>query len=290
MAIRIDPIRTGSARMKSAQVARKAMGPIRLMGDSSWSDWLPIYAWLIDHPEGPILVDTGETCRACARGYFPRWHPYYRFAVEFDIRPEQEVGPALLDVGVRPQDIRTVILTHLHTDHAGGLHHFPKSTIWVSAREWQDAQGVGGKMRGYVLNRWPGWFAPKLITFSASALEPFAGTVAVTASEDVMVVATPGHTPGHMSVLVRTDGISYFLAGDASYTEKTLLARIPDGVTFFPKTAVKTLTNILAYAQKERTVYLPSHDPEALLRLKENRVLLVPQDGPQGVTGSREML
>ncbi|MHB8254808.1 MAG: N-acyl homoserine lactonase family protein [Acidiferrobacter sp.] len=290
MAIRIYPIRTGSVRIRSAQVVRKAMGPISVMGDSPWSDWLPIYAWLIDHSEGPILVDTGETCRACARGYFPRWHPYYRFAVEFDIQQEQEVGPALLGVGIRPLDIRTVIMTHLHTDHAGGLHHFPKSTIWVSAREWRDARGVGGRIRGYVPNRWPKWFAPKLITFSGSTLECFSGAVAVTASEDVLVVSTPGHTPGHMSVLIRTDGTSYFLAGDASYTEKTLLARIPDGVTLFPKMAVKTLTNILAYAQKERTVYLPSHDPEAEQRLREDRALLVPRDGLQGVVGLREIL
>ncbi len=288
MAIRIHAIRTGSVRIKSAQVTRRILGPIRVMDDAQWSDWLPIYAWLIDHPEGPILVDTGETCRACARGYFPRWHPYYRFAVGFDIRQEQEVGPALGAVGIRPQDIRTVILTHLHTDHAGGLHHFPHSAIWVSAREWQDARGIAGKVRGYVPNRWPEWFAPRLISFSGSALAPFSGTLAVTASEDVMVVATPGHTPGHVSVLVRTGGTSYFLAGDASYTEKTLLARIPDGVTLFPQTAVKTLTNILAYAQRERTVYLPSHDPDAERRLQEKRIVLVPQDDLLGLTESRE--
>lgn len=287
MTIRIDAIRTGSVRIKGAQVARKALGPLRVMDDPRWSDWLPIYAWLIHHPEGPILVDTGETCRACALGYFPRWHPYYRLAVEFDVRQEQEVGPALWEAGLKPKDIRTVILTHLHTDHAGGLHHFPHSTIWLSAREWCDARGVGGKIRGYVQNRWPKWFAPQLFTFAESIVEPFLGTVAVTAAEDVLIVATPGHTPGHVSVLVRTGGLSYFLAGDASYTEKTLLARIPDGVTLFPGTAVKTLTNILSYAQREQTVYLPSHDPEAERRLRENQIVRVSQDGLSEVSRLR---
>lgn len=129
--------------------------------------------------------------------------------------------------------------------------------------------------------------APQLFTFAESIVEPFLGTVAVTAAEDVLIVATPGHTPGHVSVLVRTGGLSYFLAGDASYTEKTLLARIPDGVTLFPGTTVKTLTNILSYAQREQTVYLRSHDPEAERRLRENQIVRVSQDGLSEVSRLR---
>lgn len=145
-------------------------------------------------------------------------------------------------------------------------------------------------VRGYVLYRRPTGFAPRLIGFSGSVLASFPEALAMTSSEDVIGVATPGHTPGHVSVLVRTGDISYFLAGDASYTERTLLARIPDGVTVFPQSAVKTLNDILAYAHNERTVYLPSHDPEAEQRLQEKRIVLVPQDTVSAGAGSRRDL
>lgn len=279
MTIPIHAIRTGFVRLKSAQVTRSPGGPVRVLGDRDWSEPRPIHAWLIDHPEGPLLVDTGETCRACARGYFARWHPYYRGSVAFAIAPDEEVGPALAELGLRPRDIRAVLLTHLHTDHAGGLAHFPHCAIFVSAVEWGLARGAVGRLRGYVPNRWPTWFAPRFYEFSGPPLGPFAASSAVTKAGDVLVVPTPGHTPGHVSVVVRTGGMSFFLAGDASYDEASLLAGVPDGVTFFPRTAVQTLADIRAYAHTHPTVYLPSHDPHAQARLRAGQVTTIASGG-----------
>ena len=136
------------------------MRQINILLDRSWTELLPVYAWAIETPEGVIVVDTGETARTRKPGYFPRWHPYFRLAVRLDVSPEQEVGPQLLKLGIRPDDVRTVILTHLHTDHAGGLYHFPKSEILVSDEELKLAKGFVGQLRGYLPNRWPPWFAP----------------------------------------------------------------------------------------------------------------------------------
>ena len=61
-----------------------------MLRDEQWSDWLPIYAWIIEHDEGLILVDTGETARVQQRGYHPRWHPFYRRAVRFSVHPDEE--------------------------------------------------------------------------------------------------------------------------------------------------------------------------------------------------------
>ncbi len=280
MKIHIHPISTGRVRIKEAQRARRPGGPLRVMGDRDWSDWLPIHVWLIDHPEGPILVDTGETCGAGRAGYFPRWHPYYRRSVAFAITPDEELRPALARLGVRIQDVRTVLLTHLHTDHAGGLGHLAHSAVWVSASEWRLARGWGGALRGYVTHHWPEGLAPRFYDFSGPPLGPFARTCVITKARDVVVVPTPGHTPGHVSVIVRIDDVRYFLAGDASYTEAALRVRVADGVTFFPRAAVRTLDRIAAYARTEPTVYLPTHDPRSVARLRAAEILVADGGSP----------
>lgn len=86
----------------------------------------PINAYLIEHPEGLIVVDTGDTARKSDRGYLPRLNPVFRnINIGIKVAPEEEIGPQLNAMGIRSSDVRVVVLTHLHHDHTGGLHHFP---------------------------------------------------------------------------------------------------------------------------------------------------------------------
>ncbi|MBI1296089.1 MBL fold metallo-hydrolase [bacterium] len=271
--LRIHPIRTGSVRVRRSQRERQPGGMLRILLDSEWTEWLPIYAWAIEHPEGVIVVDTGETARTSAPDYFPRWHPYFRRAVEMNVLPEEEIGPQLQKLGFTAQDIRAVVLTHLHTDHAGGLHHFPKNRILVSDLDYRMARGPLGKVQGYLPQHWPSWFAPEPIHFTSDPLGPFLETSVLTQAGDVVVVRTPGHTPHHISVIVREPERSYFLAGDTGYTQELLQRRIPDGVGASALTAVQTLERILEYADGHPTIYLPSHDPAAEQRLMQHQVV-----------------
>ena len=102
--------------------------------------------------------------------------------------------------------------------------------------------------------------------------------MAITQAGDVTIVPTPGHTPGHMSVIVQDDGYSYFFAGDASYTEQTMLDQVIDGVTLDPDTARITLDKILRFVQQYNTIYLPSHDPESANRLKNRTTTIMQAD------------
>jgi glyoxylase-like metal-dependent hydrolase (beta-lactamase superfamily II) len=102
---------------------------------------------------------------------------------------------------------------------------------------------------------------------------PFEESYAVTKAGDVIIVPTPGHTPNHTSVIVKIDEISYFLAGDTSYTQELLLEKHPDGVSPNPGIARQTLDKILQYAKSEPTVYLPTHDPNSEDRLKYRKLL-----------------
>ncbi len=169
--VAVHAIRTGSVRVRANQVRGKGRGALRQLSTfagRAWSEWMPIHAWVIEHPEGLIVVDTGETARVMAPGYFPRWHPYYRRGVEFRVRPAEEIGPQLRDRWLDPRDVRTVVLTHLHTDHAGGLHHFPDSEVLVHRDALAAASGMMGRLRGYLPNRWPYWLEPTLSTCSRS--------------------------------------------------------------------------------------------------------------------------
>lgn len=268
--IAVHAIQTGEVRIRKNQVQGKGSGMRRLARTffgREWSLWLPIYAWLIEHREGLILVDTGETARTVEPGYFPGWHLYYRRGVEMRVRPDQEIGAQLEKRGFSPRDIRRVVLTHLHTDHAGGLHSFPDSEIIINEPEHRRASGIAGKLRGYLPQRMPGWLAPTLISLPSQPFGPFPASWPVTEDGSVTIVSTPGHTPYHVSVIVEDASHLYFLAGDTSYSEQLMLDGAIDGVAPDDAAASATLGRIRELAHSKPMIYLPSHDPEAATRL-----------------------
>lgn len=272
----IYPLQTGSVKVKKAQKSRKTGGMLRVITSDEWSSWLPIYAWLIKHPEGTYVIDTGETSKTSRSGYFPKWHPYYRYAVKMDVSRNDEIDHQLTQYDVDPKEVDTVVLTHFHTDHAGGLYHFPNSNILVPKTEYQNAKGFLGKLRGYLPQHWKDWFQPSEIEFRNQEYGPFTWSFPVTKDGSIMIVPTPGHTPGHISVVADTGNEKIFLAGDTSYTEELLINLRPDGVSPDTKQALHTQKKILRLAEQDPLIYLPSHDPKSADRLKTCKVLQVP--------------
>jgi N-acyl homoserine lactone hydrolase len=274
--VRIHAIQTGSVQLKERQRRGVGPGPLRAVAtmlDRTWTEPLPILAWLVEHEEGLIVVDTGETARASQPGHFPAWHPYFRFAVRARVAPEEEIGAQLKRLGFSPSDVRLVVLTHLHTDHAGGLDHFPDSDILVTREELAFASGTLGRVRGYLPDRWPTWLQPTLVDFETRPFGPFARSLALTRAGDVTLLPTPGHTPGHLSVAVRDGDRVILLAGDVSYTEGLLLEDVADGVTTDVAGARRTMALVRELAAAEPVVYLPSHDPQAVARLQDRRAV-----------------
>jgi N-acyl homoserine lactone hydrolase len=167
-----------------------------------------------------------------------------------------------------------VVLTHLHTDHAGGLHHFPHSEILIDRREYA-ASGLPGRLRGYLPNRLPASLRPTFIDFLPVPFGPFERSLPLTVAGDVVIVPTPGHSPGHVSVVVRTDEVTYFLAGDTSDTEALMLEGQVDGVAPDEAAARDTLRHIRDLAAHEPLVYLPAHDPASADRLLAKQIVTV---------------
>jgi N-acyl homoserine lactone hydrolase len=287
--VRLLAIQTGTVRIKSAQVEGRGRGLRRRLGvfaDRQWTGWLPTYAWVIDHPEGVIVVDTGQGTHLLESG--KSLHPYIRWEVAFHIEREQEIGPQLRALGIGPLDVKRVVLTHLHIDHDGGLAHFPQTEIRVARGELRTASGWMGRARGYLPNRWPAWFDPVPLDLAGEPFGPFATSARLTSAGDIIAVATPGHTADHLSVLVVNEGITYFLAGDTSYDERLMLSGGIDGVSADDDVASATLGAIRQLGRDRPTVYLPTHDPESSARLASCRLVNAETPGASHVAADSQ--
>jgi N-acyl homoserine lactone hydrolase len=206
-----------------------------------------VNVFAIEHPAGLCLFDTGQEAAAARPGYFPGWHPFHRLS-RFELEGGDEAAAQLEKLGLSRADVRWVVLSHLHTDHVGGLGAFTHAQVLVSVAEWQRAHGVGGQIRGYLPQHWPAGLEPHLVEFTGFAVGPF------TASEDLaddgrlLLVPTPGHTPGHMGLLAWDGGLRVLLGGDMAPSWDELERRAPD---------------VAAFCRREGIVYLATHDPDA---------------------------
>jgi len=243
--------------------------------DNHFTAWLPIFCFTIEHPEGLIVVDTGIPVDANKPIWFPPWIRLIQRAAIFDkMTPEEEIGPQLQKRGLSTKDVRWVVMTHLHQDHEGGLHHFPNAEIVIAKSEWSAAIGLAGRLGGYLNQRWPKWLSPTLVNFNDGPYHAFAKSHSLTKRGDVRLVPTHGHSAGQMSILLEEENQVIFFAGDSSYTQQLMLDQQIDGVTPNIQEAQQTLQRIRQFVQATPTVYLPTHDPESSKRLVDRKVMV----------------
>jgi glyoxylase-like metal-dependent hydrolase (beta-lactamase superfamily II) len=210
-----------------------------------WADTtLPVNVFLVEHERGLCLFDAGQEAAAARPGYFPRWHPFMWLS-RFELSPADEVLPQLRSRGIAPEDVRWVVLSHLHTDHVGGLAPFAGAEVLVSRVEWERAQGLGGRIRGYVPQHWPVTIAPRLVDFDGPAVGPFPASQDLTGDGVLVLVPTPGHTPGHLCLIVRDGDGGFLLGGDLAHRNEDLPAEVAE------------------FCRREGLVYLAAHDERA---------------------------
>ena len=150
---------------------------------------IPVHGFLIKHPGGAGLVDTG-----------------YGTPLELikDYRPvNASVAEALRKHDVDPSDIRWIISSHLHFDHCGQNAVFPQAPVYVQRREYERRQRYADTPAAW-------------LDYAGARYELLDGDREIVPA--VRVLTTPGHTPGHQSVEVDTTEGPALLTGDACWT------------------------------------------------------------------------
>jgi glyoxylase-like metal-dependent hydrolase (beta-lactamase superfamily II) len=183
------------------------------------------------------------------------------------VAPEEEVGPQLGGLGLEPESVRWLVMTHMHGDHAGGIDWFQSAEVLMTETEARMAFAPSGPLDGYLNVHCPAWLDPILVTFHDGPWESFATSHILTSDGSVRLVPTPGHTKGHLSVIVDRGDDLVLLAADAAYSEHTLLLGTVDGVAQDARAHHDSTHRIRELCRRRPVVTQFAHDPESATRL-----------------------
>ncbi|MBM7489392.1 glyoxylase-like metal-dependent hydrolase (beta-lactamase superfamily II) [Micromonospora luteifusca] len=237
-----------------------------------WTEPLPINVYVIEHDEGLVLFDTGQDRRSVTDpGYFPggpAGHLYRRLA-KFDVPAGATLTERLRDQGYDIADVRVAIVSHLHQDHIGGLRELPRSAhILVDANELAEVDKrfavFAGLLREHIHVPGVSFTAVTPHRVEDPAIAPFTHAHDVMGDGSLLLLPTPGHTPGSMSLLLRAQGLPPMLfVGDVTYDVQRLAAdRIPGVGDLSGLHEVTHRVNMLA-ARHPSMPILAAHDPAA---------------------------
>lgn len=182
---------------------------------------VPVLSFVVDHPRGRLLFDTGIHCQA-------RLDPLDHLGPErmkrlvVKSKAGEDVVAALTTLGLAPADVRYVANSHLHFDHCGGNEFFPRATFLVQRPELEAARRPGGTPS----------YSPSPRHFEHPLdYQMLDGEHDVFGDGAVVLMPTFGHTPGHQSLRVRpATGDEIVFTADACYTQETMDRDVLPGV------------------------------------------------------------
>jgi glyoxylase-like metal-dependent hydrolase (beta-lactamase superfamily II) len=264
--VKLHPLLSGTAKGPPAWIHREdgRLAKLHALGIGvSKSDYLeiPIVSFLVEHPSaGPVLIDTGlhPACAIDPKQNIGRVGALAFPGLQMD--PKQAVVNQLREKGIEARDVKLVVMTHLHIDHASAMSEFPHATFVFSISEWDAATDQRNWQHGYRTRQFD--FEGDAATDSYAT---FGRSVDLLGDGSIRAVYTPGHTHGHLSVVLRLEGgREALVAGDAIYTRHTLATghrpfRIEDEHLFG-----RSLKEIQLYAETNPdALIVPGHDMAA---------------------------
>ena len=226
--VRVHPINTGhilgpGELMAMPDGKAAALRSIR----SPRETWLrvPVPVFLLEHPGvGPILVDTGLHASVSVDPKQNMGGVIGRLC-RFESEPSETAVAQLRARGLEPGDIKLVVMTHMHMDHASAISDFTEATYVLGEGEWAAFSGPRATLKGYVRKQGAHAVDYREIVYDtrlASSYSTFGHSFDLFGDGSVRLVYTPGHSAGHQSLIVRLKDREALLAGDAIYFLATL--------------------------------------------------------------------
>jgi len=210
---------------------------------------VPLLAFLIDHPQGLVLFDTGVDTDA-------EGDPF------LDTTPDRRVDRQIERLGYRAADVNYVVMSHLHLDHVGGMPLFPQATFIVRRQELRAAWWPDGYEHGYA-------FDLLLKTRGLTYLQlPEGETFDVFGDGALLCIDTKGHTEGHQSLVVDLPGTGkVVLVGDAAQVDENLSDSVPPGMCWDNQWSVDSIRK-LRHMRDLGALVILGHELGALPALK----------------------
>jgi N-acyl homoserine lactone hydrolase len=216
---------------------------------------LPIWVYLIDTTDGPILVDTGMPS-SCVKDPVGLFKGEDDGSIVPQMKQEDIITNILKRNGHRPEDLACVISSHLHFDHAGGNEFFPQTEIVLQSAEYEAAMNGSGYVEVCKL--------PHLKYKQVTGDVEYA--------PGIHLISTPGHSPGHQSVLVQTrESGNVLLTIDAAYTRSNFEEGVPFAVQS-QNDAASSIAKLKQLAKSEQAKIFFGHDTEQAKHWSEQLV------------------
>ena len=239
-----------------------------------WLTGRPINVYVIEHADGLVVFDAGQDRASVTdAGYFPDGPvgTIYDRLARFDIGETETFGAGLDRLGYGAGDVTTAVISHLHQDHIGGVRDIPQAELLVAAEEWRSLRRPLPEARGLLRAhidipglRWsPVQFEP-LEGRAGASLRPFTNGRDLFDDGSLVVLPTPGHTAGSVSLFVRrNDGPPLLLVGDLTYDIHAFERGVHSGVGSRRRLA-RTRQAVLALREANPGLrILAAHDPAA---------------------------
>lgn len=233
---------------------------------------IPVGFFVIKHPKGNVLFDTGNNDKIIKDPSY--WGPLFK-ALKPVNTPDVAIDVQLKKIGLTPDDVNYVVVSHMHLDHGGNVAKFPNSTLVIQRDEiyyamWPDEPFTGPFIPGDAA----------VLRSKTGAGKPNAMKMLILDNEDkdlfgdgsVVIKSSRGHTKGHQMMIVRLKKTgTIILTGDNVYFRENVEKSIPPNLVlaYDPAGIMKAYEYIRYMQATEKADFFTAHDPDAFKAMKK---------------------